>query len=269
MRYFYVMICGLGSGLAAHAQQAAAPAAPSSLAPDSAWYEAADERRVSSSIDSVGACTEVLRWENDQGLLRVFYPSGHLREYSSFGSLEAGARHGTVSTWFDNGQMQTLQAYEQGRRTGPLLVYYENGALKRRTDYVAGNELPGSCFDEAGVPVAYFPYEQLPLYPGGQAQLVKEITGALRLPRRATDYLLWEPRVVGIEFQVKEDGRIVAPRVARSSQVPDLDGAVLATVARLTKRFSPGRRDGRQVAYTFYLPVQLQGGKPRGLVELP
>lgn len=268
MRYVYVMICGLGSGLAAHAQETAAAAAASLPAPDSAWYEAADERRVSSSIDSVGACTEVLRWADDRGLLRIFYPSGHLREYSSFGSLEAGTRHGTVSTWFDNGQMQTLQAYEQGQRTGPLLVYYENGGLKRRTQYVAGNELPGSCFDETGTPVAYFPYEQLPLYPGGQAQLVKEITGALRLPRRATDYLLWEPRVVGIEFQVKEDGRIVAPRVARSSQVPALDGAVLATISRLTKRFSPGRRDGRQVACTFYLPVQLQGKRQGGLIEL-
>lgn len=270
MRYLYVIICGLGSGLAAHAQEAPAPAATGQPAPDSVWHEApADQRRVRSALDSAGTCTEVLRWEDAGGLLRIFYPSGHLREYSPYGDVAAGRRHGPATTWFDNGQLHTQQVYEQGQRTGPLLVYYENGGLKRRTQYVDGNELPGSCFDEAGTPVAYFPYEQLPLYPGGQAQLTKEITRALRLPHSARPYLLWEPRVVGVEFQVAEDGRIGTPWVARSSQVPALDGAVLATVARLTKRFSPGRRDGQLAACRYYLPVRLQGARLQHLVEQP
>lgn len=270
MRYLYVIICGLGSGVAAHAQEVPAPAAAGQLAPDSVWYEAtADQRRVSSTVDSAGTCTEVLRWEDAGGLLRIFYPSGHLREYSPCADMAAGRRDGNVTTWFDNGQLHTQQVYEQGQRTGQLLVYYENGGLKRRTQYVNGNELPGSCFDDAGIPVAYFPYEQLPLYPGGQAQLTKGITGALRLPRQLVTALAWEARlgearVVEIEFQISEDGSIRAPRVARSSQLPGLDGAVLATIARLTKRFSPGRRDGQLVACTYYLPVQLQGpGAPR------
>ncbi|MDO7886229.1 energy transducer TonB [Hymenobacter cheonanensis] len=262
MRYLYVIICGLGSALGARAQ---APAATGQLAPDSVWYEApADTRRVRSATDSVGACTEVLRWEGPGGLVRIFYPSGHLQEYSTYGDLATGTREGAASTWFDSGQLHTQQAYAHGRRTGPLLVYYESGQLKRRTEYVAGNELPGSCFEEAGAPVAYFPYEQPPLYPGGYAQLSKEIGRALRLTRQMTASLTWEaqltrqPHVVGVEFQVSEDGRIRAPRVARSSPVPGLDAAVLATLARLTKRFSPGRRDGRLVAYTYYLPVQLR-----------
>jgi protein TonB len=261
MRYLYVIICGLGSGIGAHAQ---APAATGPLASDSVWYTAPpDPRRVSSATDSAGTCTEVLRWEGPGGLVRLFYPSGHLQEYSAYGDLAAGIRHGAARTWFENGQLRTQQTYERGLRTGPLLVYYESGGLKRRTTYEAGNELPGSCFDEAGAPVAYFPYEQLPLYPGGYARLSKEIARALRLPRQTAASLAWEARirearVVGIEFQISEDGRIRAPRVAQSSQVPGLDRAVLATIGRLTKRFSPGRRDGRLVACTYYLPVQLK-----------
>jgi protein TonB len=264
MRYVYVIICGWSSGIAAHAQGVLAPAATGPLAPDSGWYAApANQRRVSSAIDSAGTCTEVLRWEDSGGLLRIFYPSGHLREYSPYGNIAAGRRDGNVTTWFDNGQLHTQQVYAQGQRTGQLLVYYENGGLKRRTQYVAGNELPGSCFDDNGIPVAYFPYEQLPLYPGGYAQMSKEIARALRLPRQVTASLTWEARlrearVVGIEFQVSEDGRIRAPRVVRSSQMPALDKAVLATISRLTERFSPGRLDGRLVACTYYLPVQLK-----------
>lgn len=263
MRYFYVIICGLSSAIEVHAQEAPVLAAPGALAPDSGWYEAtADKRRVSSALDSAGVCTEILGWENSGGLLRVFYPSGHLQEYSPCIDITTGRRHGNVTTWFDNGQLHTQQVYEQGRRTGPLLVYYESGGLRRRTNYVDGNELPGNCFDEAGASVAYFPYEQLPLYPGGHTQLLKEIEDALRLPRQLVALLsletrLREARVVGIEFQISEEGRIWAPRVARSSQLPALDEAVLATFARLTKRFSPGQRDGQLVTYTYYLPVQL------------
>lgn len=261
MRYLYVIICGLSSGVGAHAQTSE-PALSRPPGSDLARYEApVDKRRVSSSIDSTGTCTEVLRWEGPGGLVRVFYPSGHLREYSTYGDLTTGRRHGAASTWFDNGQLWTQQTYAHGQRTGPLRVYYASGGLKRSTEYVAGNELPGSCFDEAGAPVAYFPYEQLPLYPGGHGQLSREIVRALRLPRQVAATLRWEsrfrvPREVEIAFQVSEDGHIEAPRVARSSQIPRLDEAVLATIARLTRRFSPGRRDGRQVACTYYLPVQ-------------
>lgn len=264
MRYLYIMICGLSSGLAARAQEVPASPTVGQLAPDSVWYEATvDPRRVSSTIDSVGNCTEVLAWENSQGLLRVFYPSGRLQEYSPYGNLPAGLRDGNVTTWFENGQLHTQQVYKQGRRTGQLLVYYANGALKRQTQYENDNELPGNCFDEAGAPVTYFPYERLPLYPGGYTQLLKEIEDALILPRPLTALLslesrMREARVVGLAFQVREDGRIGTPRVTRSSQVPALDKAVLATLTRLTKRFSPGQRDGRLVAYTYYLPVELR-----------
>lgn len=264
MRYLYVIILGLGSSVGVHAQQGAAVlAGASAAAPDSVWYEAPpDQCRVSSATDSAGICTEVLSWENNRGLLRTFHPSGHLQEYSPCGDVAAGRRHGTVTTWFDNGQLHTRQLYEQGQHTGPLLVYHENGALKRRTEYVQGNELLGSCFDETGAPVAYFPYEQLPLYPGGHTQLMKEIEDALHLSRPLAALLILESRmrearVVEIAFQVDEDGRIRAPRVAHSSQVPDLDVAVLATIARLTHRFSPGRRDGQQVPCTYYFPVEV------------
>jgi protein TonB len=263
MRYFYVIICGLSSSIGVYAQEGPALTTPSQLASDSAWYEAtATKHHVSSAVDSAGICTELLQWEDSSGLLRLFYPSGHLQEYSPCDNIATGRRHGNVTTWFDNGQLHTQQVYEQGRRTGPLLVYYENGGLKRRTEFLNGNELPGNCFDKTGAPVAYFPYERLPLYPGGYTQLLKDIEDALRLPRQLVALLsletrMREARVVEIEFCIREDGQIWAPRVARSSQVSALDEAVLATIKQLTKRFSPGQRDGQLVVYTCYLPVQL------------
>ena len=258
MRYFYVVICGLGSlaGGPAYAQMLASEG---QLATDSARYEAAlDTRRVSSQTDSTGTCTEVLHWEEAMGLVRVFYSSGHLKEYVPYHSLATGGRHGLVTTWYDSGQLETQQPYEQGQRTGTLRVYYDTGALKRETQFVNGNELPGSCFDPSGQPVAYFPYEQLPLYPGGDAQLSKEINKALRLPSQLTRWVSDEPLLVDVEFRVAEDGSIQAPRVAHSSWVPGLDQAVLAAVAKLKRRFTPARRDGRTVVCAYHLPVKFR-----------
>lgn len=254
MRYLYVMILAAWASQAAKAQSFA-----TAMLPDSAQYQlAVDNRRVSSQTDSTGTCTELLQWGELSGLVRVFYASGHLKDYVPYADLAAGVQHGVASSWFDNGQLGAQQPYYQGQRTGTLVLYYESGILKRTTEYVAGTEMLGRCFDEGGQPVTYFPYEQLPLYPGGPAQLTREITKALRLPRRLPPAVFFEPRLVDIAFQVAEDGSIQAPRVAHSSRLPELDQAVLAAFAQLTRRFTPARRDGRLVPCNYHLPVEFK-----------
>jgi protein TonB len=57
-------------------------------------------------------------------------------------------------------------------------------------------------------------------------------------------------------MQVAEDGSIQNPQVAVSSRVPGLDQAVLAAVARLSKRFNPGKRDGLIVRCVYHVPVE-------------
>ncbi len=119
---------------------------------------------------------------------------------------------GVAASWYDNGQPGTWQAYQEGQRHGPLLLSYESGMLKCRTEYVAGNKLPGNCYDAAGQAIAYFPYEQLPLYPGGHTQLTKEINKTLRLPCLLPVFYYGQPCLVDVAIQVAEDGSIQNPR---------------------------------------------------------
>ncbi|RZK99609.1 MAG: TonB family protein [Hymenobacter sp.] len=256
MRYVYIGIGMLGL----LPQLACGQAAADTLAPASPPQAAAEAaRRVSSRVDSAGACTELLRWGDAGGLLRVFYPSGRLKEYVPYMDVAAGYIHGLATTWYESGQLRTSEAYWQGSRDGALVLYYENGQLKRQTQYAAGSELPGSCFDAAGAEVPYFPYEQLPLYPGGHAQLAKEVNKALRWPREVPLLLSAAARSVCISFWVGKDGRIENPQVAVSSQLPSLDQAVLAAIAKLARRFTPARRDGVVVPSRYYLPVEFSG----------
>jgi len=91
MRYLYVTICVLAGGTA----QAQVPAPAAEIPADSGRYEVAlDKRRVSSSTDSVGTCTEEMRWGELSGLVRVYYPSGRLKEYVPYADLEQGYRWG-------------------------------------------------------------------------------------------------------------------------------------------------------------------------------
>lgn len=254
MRCLYTGICGLLVHLA-HGQTATDTLGLARLP------QAAEEtgRRVASQTDSTGSCTETLSWGGSDGLVRTYYPSGRLKEYVPYADLRIGHLHGLVTTWYENGQLASSQPFLRGQRDGALVLYYENGQLKRQTNYTAGAELPGRCFDEAGVSLPYSPYEQLPLYPGGQTQLAKEINKALRWPRDVPPIPGQLQRTVCVSFWVDEYGRIQQPQVAVSSQLPSLDRAVLATVSKLARRFVPARRDGRVVQSKYYLPVQFTG----------
>jgi TonB family protein len=188
--------------------------------------------------------------------VRIYYASGLLKEYVPYADLGAGKIHGLVTTWYESGQLESRQPFLRGQRDGQLTLYYASGQLKRETDYVAGAELPGRCFDATGQVVPYFIYEQPPLYPGGHMQLAKEIDRAMRWPRDVPAILGPDRRTVYISFWVDKNGIIRAPQVAVSSQWPSLDRAVLATVQKLTRRFAPARRDGLIVESKYYIPVQ-------------
>ncbi|MBJ6142736.1 energy transducer TonB [Hymenobacter sp. BT559] len=251
MRYVYTGICVL----LAHLAQGQALADTLAYEQPRQTTEEAS-RRVTSHTDSTGLCVETLSWAGARGLVRIYYASGLLKEYVPYGDLGMGQVHGVATTWYESGQLESRQPFVQGKRDGKLELYYPDGRLKRRTEYATGAELPGQCFDETGRPVIYFSYEQLPLYPGGHAQLTKEINNALRWPRDVTPLMLLMRRTVCLSFVVDEQGAIQSPRVAVSSELPSLDRAVLATIAKLTRRFAPARRDGRIVQSAYYLPIQ-------------
>ncbi|RZL14656.1 MAG: hypothetical protein EOO62_04870 [Hymenobacter sp.] len=245
---------------------------------------AVDERWVRSQVDSVGECTEVLHIAGRGGLVRVFHPSGRLKEYIPYADLLAGHLHGVVTTWYDSGQLAARQTYVQGQREGALLLYYSTGQLKRQTQYEAGNELLGTCFDEAGTPQAYFPYEQPPLYPGGQAQLIKEVKAALR--RWPGGPVQLTKAQVHVSFQVTESGSVINPQVAFSDEkftllaipgrpisqaswqattdqiVTALVGRVQQAMTQLTRRFYPGQRDGATVSWRYRLLIPIDYGTP-------
>lgn len=287
MRYLYLACLALLAHAACGqaADSVAAVAAPAALATDSLALAAdttsapvaPDERWVRSQTDSTtGECTEILHWSGRGGLVRVFHPSGHLKDYLPYASLAAGQLHGVATTWYDDGQLAVQQTFLRGQRDGALLAYYPNGQLKRQTQYTAGYESLGQCFAPTGEPVAFYPYERPPLYPGGQAQLIKEISKQVRQWQPAGPLMLSQAQI-HVSFQIAEDGRIENPQVVITDErfmlsqatrsmgrplqvvlsegLAPLASRVQHSLTTLTKSFLPGQRDGATVRWQYRLTI--------------
>ena len=105
----------------------------------------------------------------------------------------------------------------------------------------------------------------MPLYPGGEAELVKELGACCASPLRKCppcaasnldakhDPLQLETQV-DVELAVSPEGQIIDARVAGST-AQYLNRAALRAVAKLKRQFVPGRRDGQAMASYLTVPV--------------
>jgi len=222
--------------------------------------------RPSTADDTTALCAETTFRDSLAGVTRVYYPSGYLKQYIPYAHVGRGIRHGCLTTWYENGQLCTKEDYMRGQRNGELLTYYPDGTLKRREHYENGRCGVGNCYDANGYPIPYFAYEQLPLYPGGEAQLLKELSKAVRLNSQEIDAMRRETRhiqgvvmlglkrEVDVELTVAPDGRIAAARVVRST-ASFLNNAALRAVAKLKRQFVPGSRDGQVLMSFLTVPL--------------
>jgi protein TonB len=237
---------------------------PSVPQPPATFYT--PDFHVTTQFDTTAYCAETTFRDSLSGVTRVYYSSGALRQYIPYSNAFRQLVHGTLTTWYEDGRMCTKEDYYGGVRHGDLLTYYPDGTLKRRDHYEKGLCGIGNCYAPNGASVPYFIYEQLPLYPGGDAQLTKELTRAVRLNaheisamRRESAHYARLPssglkREVDVELLVNEDGRIAHAKVVQSSAY-FLNDAALRAVAALKRQFVPARRDGQFVKSHYIVPV--------------
>lgn len=99
--------------------------------------------------------------------------------------------------------------------------------------------------------------EQMPQFPGGDAELMKHIQKNLKYPPVAMENNI-QGRVV-VQFVVTKTGKIGEVKIARSKD-PDLDKEAVRVVKTLPD-FIPGKMNGQAVAVWYTLPItfKLQG----------
>jgi protein TonB len=99
--------------------------------------------------------------------------------------------------------------------------------------------------------------EQMPQFPGGDAELMRYLQSHMNYPPMAAENNV-QGRVV-VQFVVDKTGRVGEVKVVRSVD-RDLDKEAVRVCKSLPK-FTPGRQNGQAVAVWYTLPVtfKLQG----------
>lgn len=97
----------------------------------------------------------------------------------------------------------------------------------------------------------YSSVEQMPLFPGGEAALVKYLDSHIQYPPEAKNNNI-QGRVV-VQFVVDKTGNVGEVKVVRSV-AKDLDKEAVRIVKSLPK-FTPARQNGQAVAVWYTLPV--------------
>lgn len=96
--------------------------------------------------------------------------------------------------------------------------------------------------------------EQMPRYPGGEMELLKDVMKNVVYPESAMKANK-QGRVI-VKFIVDAQGKVQEPTVLRGKD-PDLDNAAIEAVKKL-KNFEPGRTNGKPVAVYYVLPVSFK-----------
>jgi TonB family protein len=100
----------------------------------------------------------------------------------------------------------------------------------------------------------YNSVEQMPQFPGGEAEMMKFLQSNIQYPVNAAKNNV-EGRVI-LQFVVEKDGQIGEVKVVRSVD-PELDAEALRVV-KLLPNFIPGRQDGKPVAVWYTIPISFK-----------
>ncbi len=97
----------------------------------------------------------------------------------------------------------------------------------------------------------YKSVEQMPMFPGGEIELIKYLSQNIQYPPEAAKNNV-QGRVI-LQFVVDKTGQVGEVKVVRSVS-EELDAEAVRVVKTLPK-FEPGRQDGQPVAVWYTLPV--------------
>ncbi|TGD80241.1 energy transducer TonB [Hymenobacter wooponensis] len=244
----------------AYAQQSEAPVPSKKIE-----YTDATNHKLPSEEGATRRIETTFRDSVSGGVREYYLPSGKLRSYVFYANLRKHFRHGTSTYFYESGQLQRKESYVVGKLEGERVTYYPDGTLKRRDQIVPGQPVTGECYGPDGKPVAYYPFETMPVYSrgdGSQQAVVQDVMNNTHYPQDALRQRVYG--IVKIKFVVDQDGKVrdVRPEKTPAGAVPpnladayqQLQEAAITAVRQL-KPFTPGRHDGEPVAVSYTVPL--------------
>jgi protein TonB len=131
-----------------------------------------------------------------------------------------------------------------------LLVFSLNASAQQSTKVKTETTPPAS--DKDGMTDgAYQKVDEMPIFPGGDAALLKYIAENTKYPSDAKDKRI-QGKVI-MRFKVKEDGSVSDVAVI-NGVYPSIDTESIRVIGTLPK-FTPGKLKGKNVAVWYMVPI--------------
>jgi periplasmic protein TonB len=199
---------------------------------------------------------KVIHYMDTFPVKKAFVESYHLIQQSlnyieSYGDLDKRQLHGIVVHYYSNQRIKYHKSYDDGKLHGVFKSYYLDGSLKRWEEYDSGVRTYGTCYTQNGEEIAFFEYEKLPEFPGGNDQLMLYIAKNFKYPSEARKKDI-SGRML-ISFVVNEDGTISDVFPIKKVH-PLLDDEAMRVVKSMPQ-WIPGSQDGVPVKVRFSIPI--------------
>lgn len=178
--------------------------------------------------------------------------NSYLNEYKK-GKIKESKFCGEKWEWFLNGNIHLKALYKDDQLDGEFFTYWTNGLLRRKDIFEKGKLIEGNCYDSIGNKLTkYFPYETLPEFPGGEAELFKFISYEIKYPIKAMENNI-QGKVL-TQFYIETDGKITDIRIIKNVNYY-LDIEALRVIRAMPTNWIPATLEGQKVRYKYTLPI--------------
>jgi TonB family protein len=156
-----------------------------------------------------------------------------------------------VSYWPWGQESVRLEKYVRDGQPGvEYRRYFENGDLKVHKQLVGRQLVEDFAYQHP--PGEYTYVESMPVYPGGQEQLLHDIGRLVKYPASALRNR--EAGKVFVHFVVGRNGRIGDVRVQKGVS-PALDAAAVQVLYAIAQQWRPGFQNRRAVSVSYTVPI--------------
>lgn len=195
------------------------------------------------------------------GTYKVDSPSkkqGYFKHYNEDGFITSEGNYinseeeGTWKRYKEKGRLWLEEDYHLGNNNGYLKVYYPDGSLKRKERYENGKLWEGKCYGTNGKDTTFYPFREMPAFPGGEDALYQFLSENTRYPAKATKQNA--SGTVRVIFMVDTDGSLKDLKIKKPGN-EHLDEEALRVVGSMPN-WMPGKEDGVAIKVYFAVPLR-------------
>lgn len=183
-----------------------------------------------------------------------YFMNHQLKSTKSYSNYKKYIQHGWDSLFFADGSLRSAANFNHNKLEGLHIIYHPNGQIKRKDYYSADKLDSGKCFALDGSDTAYYPYETLPSFPGGDDALLRFLSQSVKFPIEAKKKNIQGE--VLITYVIDIDGQIVDIKVKQSVH-PVIDNEAIRVVKSMP-RWVAGTQDGEAVRVLYNLPFRFR-----------